>query len=79
MSRKQKNIIYNTIDQFRQKAGAWQTQEKAEKLKAKLKDLLPEVEYWQIVIAHSHYITGEGTEELYDVCKELMAKYKNKT
>lgn len=63
------------LDQFRNKAGAWQSQAKADKLLLKLKELLPENEYWKLCIAHSHYNIGEGAEELYDVCKELYAKY----
>lgn len=68
-------VIRRTLDEFRNKAGAWQSQYKAEKLKIELKNLLTEDEYWKLVIAHSHYVTGEGEQELYDVCKQLMDKY----
>jgi disulfide oxidoreductase YuzD len=68
-------VIRRTIDEFRNKSGAWQSQDKAEKLKSELKNLLTEDEYWKMVIAHSHYVIGEGEQELYDVCKELMDKY----
>jgi hypothetical protein len=68
--------IVELLEQFRQKAGAWQSQHKAVELKEKLKDLLPHDDYWQLVIAHSHYLTGEGTDELYKVCKNLISKYR---
>jgi hypothetical protein len=68
-------IIYQTVDEFRNKAGAWQSQDKTSKLKTKLKYLLTEQEYWELSIAHSHYVIGEGATELYDICKKLMEKY----
>jgi hypothetical protein len=68
-------VIRRTLDEFRNKAGAWQGQDKAEKLKIELKNLLTEDEYRKLVIAYSHYVTGEGEVELYDVCKQLMDKY----
>jgi hypothetical protein len=47
----------------------------ADRLLVKLKELLPYDEWIKLKIAHSHYLTGEGVEELYDVCKELSEKY----
>ena len=38
---------------------------------------VPDDEWWKLKIAHSHYLTGEGAEELYDVCKKLSKKYCN--
>ena len=40
-----------------------------------IKELLPDDEWWKLKAARSHYLTGEGSEELYDVCKELSEKY----
>lgn len=67
---------YEILDQFRNKAGAWQSQYQADKLKDQLKTALTDDDYTKLSIAHSHYKQGEGATELYDVCKELMNKYK---
>lgn len=71
-----KKKILNVLDQFRNKAGAWQSQAKASKLLFELKTLLKEDEWKELNIAHSHYLIGEGSEELYDVCKRIIQKYK---
>lgn len=68
-------VICSTLNDFRNKGGAWQSQTKAGKLLVKLKELLPNDEWWKLKIAHSHYLTGEGADELYAVCKELSEKY----
>lgn len=68
-------IIYFTLDEFRNKAGLMHTQAKADAIKSKLKQLLPDDEYWKLNIAHAHFVLGEGATELYDVCKELSLKY----
>lgn len=68
-------VICSTLNDFRNKGAAWQSQIMAYKLLVKLKELLPEDEWWKLKIAHSHYLTGEGAGELYDVCKELSEKY----
>ena len=68
-------VICSTLNDFRNKGAAWQSQIMADRLLVKLKDLLTDDEWWKIKIAHSHYLTGEGAEELYDVCKELSEKY----
>lgn len=37
-----------------------------------IKELLPDDdEWWKLKAMRSHYLTGEGGEESYDVCKEL--------
>jgi len=37
-----------------------------------IKELLPDDdEWWKLKAARSYYLTGEGGEESYDVCKEL--------
>lgn len=51
------------------------TQPKAEKALLALKTLLLETDYNSISIAHSHYLIGEGGEELMQVCKGLKTKY----
>jgi hypothetical protein len=70
--------ILNTLDKFRNKGAAWQSQHMANRLLLKLKDLLSYDDYVKIKIAHSHYLTGEGADELYSVCKELEEKIINK-
>ncbi|MWB93004.1 hypothetical protein GON26_01395 [Flavobacterium sp. GA093] len=68
---------YDLLDKFRNKAGAWQSQQQAERLKIDLKQVLSDSEYNELCIAHGHYQLGEGTNELYSVCKELMSKHQN--
>jgi hypothetical protein len=68
-------VICCTLNDFRNKGAAWQSQIMADKLLVKLKEMLPDDEWWKLKIAHSHYLTGEGAGELYDVCKELSEKY----
>lgn len=68
-------VICSTLNDFRNKGAAWQSQIMADRLLIKLKELLPDDEWWKLKVAHSHYLTGEGAEELYDVCKELSEKY----
>ena len=67
---------YQMLDRFRHKAGAWQSQGVARALLAGLKVVLTEEEYSRLSVAHTHYETGEGTAELYEVCSELLKKYK---
>lgn len=69
--------LVELLEQFRQKAGAWQSQDKAEQIKKKLQEMLPDDEYMQLHIAHVHYRDcGEGTKELYDVAGKLISKYR---
>ena len=68
-------VICSTLNDFRNKGAAWQSQIMADRLLIKLKELLPDDEWWKLKVAHSHYLTDEGAEELYDVCKELSEKY----
>lgn len=67
--------ICSTLNAFRNKGAAWQSQIVAYRLLAKLKELLPDGEWRELKVAHIHYLNGEGAEELYDVCKELSEKY----
>ena len=68
-------VICSTLNDFRNKGASWQSQRMADRLLIKLKELLPDDEWRKLKVAHSHYLTGEGGEELYDVCKELSEKY----
>jgi len=68
-------VICSTLNDFRNNGAAWQSQIMADRLLIKLKELLPKDDWWKLKVAHSHYLTGEGAEELYDVCKELSEKY----
>lgn len=64
------------IEEFRNKGGARQGQGKAYQILRKLKSRLKEDDYKRLEIAHNHYGIGEGAEELYDVCKQLLKQYK---
>lgn len=68
-------ILCISLERFRNKCAAWQTQENANRLLRQLKKVLPEDEWWKLKIAHSHYVNGEGSEEVYSVCNELIKKY----
>jgi hypothetical protein len=68
-------VISRILDEFRNKAGCWRTEHKADRLLAQLKELIDDKDYWKLVVGYSHFHIGEGSEELYDVCKELSAKY----
>lgn len=70
------NEINTILVELRNKGAAWQSQRKANSLLLKLKEVLQSDEYIKLKIAHSHYLTGEGTNEFYDVCNELCKKYK---
>ena len=69
------NVICSTLNDFRNKGGAWQSQIIAERLLIKLKELLYDNEWWELKIAHTHYLIGEGSDELYNICKKLSEKY----
>jgi len=71
-----KNPTAETIDKFRNKACSWQGQRVANQLLKELKELLTKEEYTQLSIAYDHYVLGEGASETYDVCKELIIKYR---
>lgn len=68
-------VTCSILNDFRNKGAAWQSQTRANKLLEKLKVLLLDDEWLKLKIAHSHYLTGEGAEELYEVCKELSKKH----
>ena len=74
-SLRKNTVICSTLNDFRNKGAAWQSQIMAGRLLLKLKKMLPDDEWIKLKIAHIHYLTGEGAEELYDVCKELSKKY----
>jgi hypothetical protein len=63
------------LEQFRNKAGCWRTQHKADKLLSELHDLLDKSDYQRLMISYSHFVIGEGAKELYTVCKDLVSKY----
>jgi len=67
--------ICTTLNSFRNEGGAWQSQLNAGRLLMELKEKLPDDEYRKLTVAHNHYLTGEGAEELYEVCTELSKKY----
>lgn len=71
-----KKQIIELIEQFRHKAGCHHTLVKAEYLRKQLKLVLSSEEFEKLDIAFSHYQLGEGSEELYSVCKELVTSYK---
>lgn len=74
--KKKQNSTITLIEQFRNKAGAWQSQDKVPTLFKQLEKILTPIEYNKLSIAYSHYTIGEGAEELYGVCKELKLTYE---
>jgi len=73
---KSEKTISELLAEFQQKAGAWQSQNKAISLKNKLEKVLLVEEYNELNTAHNHYSIGEGAEELYQICNKLLTKYK---
>jgi len=69
--------VLKLLNDYRNKACVWQTQEKSWQSKQHLNLLLEKKEISKLNTAHSHYTIGEGTEEFYNVCKEIEKKYKN--
>mgnify|MGYP006935494557 CR=1 FL=1 len=67
--------LINILDKFRQKAGCRRTKYKADKLLLQLKELIDDKDYMKLMVAYNHFHIGEGSEELYDTCKELITKY----
>lgn len=72
---KNPNPILIKLEELRNKGTAWQTQHKAQKIMLELEEMLTEKEYLKLIIAHSHYINGNGAEELYDTIKEIKNNY----
>lgn len=72
-----KTIVLKTLEEFRNKGAAWQSQSKANSLLLKLRSLLPDSDWWELNISHSHYLIGEGAEEFYDTCKRIKVKIKS--
>lgn len=69
--------IVELLEQFRQKAGAWQSQDAADRIAKQLQSLLTDDEYFMLRLGHTHYRDcGEGTKELYDACRKLISKYR---
>lgn len=61
------------LKQFQNKACAWQSQDKAKQIWVQLVPYLLEDERKKILIAWGHYKTGEGSQELHEVCKSIIA------
>lgn len=69
------NPILIKLEELRNKGAVWQTQHKAQKIILELEEMLTEKEYLKLIIARSHYINGDGAEELYDTIKEIKNNY----
>lgn len=66
------------LDLFGAKARCHGTQAKANRVWWALRDRLTEKEKRSLAIARSHFLTGEGPEELDARVKELRGKYGKK-
>lgn len=71
-----KSSTCNLIEEFRHKAGCWITASKADKILKQLEKLIDEKDWWKLFITYQNFRMGEVATELYDVCKELVIKYK---
>ena len=67
--------IYSTLELIRNKGNNFTTIGRAKRALATLKPLLPENEYWKILIALSHKENGDSDTEINDVLKEITPKY----
>lgn len=72
-------VICYLLTEFRNNACAMQSQSKADNIRDELKEFITEDEHFKLRIAHTHFVLGEGPEELYGICKELRVKYGGET
>lgn len=68
---------YQLLTDFKNKACAWQSQNKAGRIYELLKGRLLENEHVQLGIAWRHYQLGESAKELFGVCETLLLKYRS--
>lgn len=68
--------IFELLEVVRNKGNCIYTIQKAYDSMFKLKPLLEDKEYNELSIALSHFELGEGSEELNDVLKRLVDKYR---
>ena len=72
-----KNRIIELLNKFRNKAGCIHSQYVTVQIFNELRDLLSKEDSVKLSIAHSHYQIGEGADELYNICNQLIQKYGN--
>lgn len=71
--------IVEKLQQLKQAGAAWQKDlrgERATNLLRELEGLLKPEEYLKVSIARSHYLIGEGRQELDIECNALIQKYR---
>ncbi len=68
--------IITKLNLFKNKGCVIYCQQKATKVLAELKIALSEKDYQALRLAHSHYLLGEGSQELWVVCNNLILKYE---
>jgi hypothetical protein len=68
--------VVEALTLFRNKAFAWQCQDRVPGLLSGLKALLEPDEYLEVSTSHSHFSTGEGAKEGYAACNDLIRKYR---
>jgi hypothetical protein len=71
------NKIARTIETFKSKACCKYTQYQANVLFKTLCSHLTEQELFDLNIVWSHSQNGEGNEELFSLCKDLISKYNS--
>lgn len=70
-------VIVKLIEEFREKACSIETQQAADEiLMKKLKMVLTDDEYVELLIAYGNCTVGKGDEDFIRTCNELIAKYK---
>jgi hypothetical protein len=72
--------VVEKLTDFRNAGAAWQKEQlgnRAQKALQDLRDCLKEDEWWLLSVAHSHYLTGEGRQEMDKVCNTLIQKYRH--
>jgi len=67
--------IIDQLNIIQHKGACQYTLHKGDNAMSKIKSLLPIEDYNKLSIARSHYLIGEGADELMDVVKELQLKY----
>lgn len=71
--------ILDIITMFQNKGACIHTQDVAERYKKELKERLLEQEYWDLNLAHNHYLLGEGRGEFDGVCNRLKSAYQKQS
>lgn len=69
--------VIDLLEQLKHVGGARQKGNKSDAVFDDLHPLLKDDEWWELRTARSHYLSGEGREELDRVCNQLIQKYRH--